>query len=103
MNELVARYRRIDEEFFEELEEILISADVGVMTVMALVDDLKDEVRLRNIKDSEEIQPVITEKLAELLETEGEDTSLHIQKAGPTVILVVGVNGVGKTTSIGKL
>ncbi len=103
MNELVYRYRKVDEEFFEELEELLISADVGVTTVMELVDVLKDEVRLRNIKDTKDIQPVISEKLAELLDKGGEDTSLRIQESGMTVILVVGVNGVGKTTSIGKL
>jgi fused signal recognition particle receptor len=103
MNELVYKYRKVDEDFFEELEELLISSDVGVTTVLELIDELKDEVRLRNIKDTKEIQPVISEKLAELLEKEGDDTSLQIQENGMTVILVVGVNGVGKTTSIGKL
>ncbi|WP_332690202.1 signal recognition particle-docking protein FtsY [Halalkalibacter lacteus] len=103
MNELVYKYRKVDEDFFEELEELLISSDVGVTTVMELIDRLKDEVRLRNIKDTKEIQPVISEKLAELLEKEGDDTTLKLQESGMTVILVVGVNGVGKTTSIGKL
>ncbi|OLO40864.1 signal recognition particle-docking protein FtsY [Alkalihalophilus pseudofirmus] len=103
MNELVARYRKVDEDFFEELEELLISSDVGVATVMELIDDLKDEVRLRNIKDTSEIQPVISEKLAELLQKEEEDTSLNIQDNAMTVILFVGVNGVGKTTTIGKM
>ncbi|WP_100373233.1 signal recognition particle-docking protein FtsY [Bacillus sp. FJAT-45037] len=103
MNELVYRYRKVDEEFFEELEDILIGADVGVTTVMKLIDQLKDEVKLRNIKDTKDIQPVISEKLAELLEKEGEDATLNIQVDGLTVILVVGVNGVGKTTTIGKL
>jgi fused signal recognition particle receptor len=70
---------------------------------MELIDQLKDEVRLRNIKDTKEIQPVISEKLAELLEKDGDDTALNLQENGMTVILVVGVNGVGKTTSIGKL
>ncbi|ADC48135.1 MULTISPECIES: signal recognition particle-docking protein FtsY [Alkalihalophilus] len=103
MNELVYRYRKVDEEFFEELEDILIGADVGVNTVMTLIDDLKDEVRIRNIKDTKDIQPVISEKLAELLQKEEEDAALNIQTDGMTVILVVGVNGVGKTTTIGKL
>ncbi|MED4127327.1 MULTISPECIES: signal recognition particle-docking protein FtsY [Shouchella] len=103
MNELVARYRKVDEDFFEELEELLISADVGVSNVMELVDELKEEVKLRNIKDTADIQPVISEKLAGLLEKDGDDTTLNIQEQELTVILVVGVNGVGKTTSIGKL
>ncbi|SFE39630.1 signal recognition particle-docking protein FtsY [Alteribacillus iranensis] len=103
MNELFAQYRSVDEEFFEELEEILIGADVGVSTVLELIDELKDEVKLRNIKDSTEIAPVISEKLAEKLDKSGEDTELNIQKDGMTVILFVGVNGVGKTTTIGKV
>lgn len=103
MNELVSRYRKVDEDFFEELEEILISSDVGVTTVLELIDQLKDEVRLRNIKDTEEIQPVISEKLAALLQKEDDDVRLNIQEDGMTVILFVGVNGVGKTTTIGKM
>lgn len=103
MNELVSRYRKVDEDFFEELEELLISADVGVTTVMDLIEVLKDEVRLQNIKDTKDIQPVISEKLAELLQKEEEDASLNLQADSMTVILFVGVNGVGKTTTIGKM
>ncbi|MBU9720288.1 MULTISPECIES: signal recognition particle-docking protein FtsY [Bacillaceae] len=103
MNDLVKNYRKVDEEFFEELEEILISADVGVHTVMDLIDDLKDEARTRNIKEAVDIQPVISEKLAELLQKSEEETELNIQEDSLTVILMVGVNGVGKTTTIGKL
>lgn len=103
MNELVYRYRKVDEDFFDELEEILISADVGVNTVLSLVDTLKDEVRHRNIKETSEILPVISEKLAEFLEKENDENRLRLQENGMTVILVVGVNGVGKTTSIAKL
>ncbi|WP_017727279.1 signal recognition particle-docking protein FtsY [Halalkalibacterium ligniniphilum] len=103
MNELVYKYRKVDEDFFEELEELLISADVGVTTVLELIDELKDEVRLRNIKDTKDIQPVISEKLAELLSKDGESVSLNMQTDGMTVILFVGVNGVGKTTTIGKM
>ncbi|OIJ13194.1 signal recognition particle-docking protein FtsY [Anaerobacillus alkalilacustris] len=103
MNDLVKNYRSVDEEFFEELEELLISADVGVTTVMELIDELKDVARTRNIKNSEELQPVISEKLAELLEKNEEDTKLNIQESSMTIILFVGVNGVGKTTTIGKL
>lgn len=103
MNDLVKNYRSVDEEFFEELEELLISADVGVTTVMELIDELKDVARSRNIKDSEQLQPVISEKLAELLQKDEEDSRLKLQENGMTVILMVGVNGVGKTTTIGKL
>jgi fused signal recognition particle receptor len=103
MNDLVKNYRSVDEEFFEELEELLISADVGVTTVMDLIDELKDVARTRNIKESAELQPVISEKLAELLQKNEQDSKLNIQETGMTVILFVGVNGVGKTTTIGKL
>ncbi|MFD1735787.1 signal recognition particle-docking protein FtsY [Bacillus salitolerans] len=104
VNDLVYRYRKVDEDFFEELEEILISADVGVQTVMELIDELKDEVKKRNIQDPKDVQSVISEKLVEIYngDTDEEQASLNI-KEGLTVILVVGVNGVGKTTSIGKL
>jgi fused signal recognition particle receptor len=104
VNELVARYRKVDEDFFEELEEILIQADVGFDTVMELIDQLKMEVKLRNISDTREVQSVISEKLVEIYQGDGEATSsLNIQEEGLTVILFVGVNGVGKTTTIGKL
>lgn len=104
VNDLVARYRKVDEDFFEELEEILIGADVGVNTVMELIDELRMEVKRRNIQDPREVQAVISEKLVEIYEA-GEDISprINMQEEGLTVILVVGVNGVGKTTSIGKL
>jgi fused signal recognition particle receptor len=104
VNDLIARYRKVDEEFFEELEEILISADVGVNTVMELVDELKMEVKRRNIQDPKEMKAVISEKLVEIYR--GDDDAkaeLNIQENGLTVILFVGVNGVGKTTTIGKL
>lgn len=103
INNLVKNYRKVDEEFFEELEEILISADVGVTTVMDLIGILKDEARTRNIKDTEELQSVISEKLAEMLQTSDSEEKLNIQEGVMTVMLVVGVNGVGKTTTIGKL
>jgi fused signal recognition particle receptor len=105
VNDLVSRYRKVDEDFFEELEEILIGADVGFETVMELVEELKKEVKRRNIQDPVEVQSVISEKLIEIYEG-GEDESssqLNIQENGLTVILFVGVNGVGKTTTIGKL
>ncbi len=103
VNDLVKRYRKVNEEFFEELEEILISADVGVSTVLDLIDVLKDEAREKNIQDPNELKSVITDKLAEFLNKGERDTRLNIQEGAMTVILVVGVNGVGKTTTIGKL
>ena len=104
VNELVARYRKVDEDFFEELEEILIQADVGFETVMQLIDELKMEVKRRNISDTSEVQAVISEKLVDIYQSGEDDTSeLNIQNDGLTVILFVGVNGVGKTTTIGKL
>ncbi|MED1202103.1 signal recognition particle-docking protein FtsY [Heyndrickxia acidicola] len=104
VNDLVARYRKVDEDFFEELEEILIQADVGFNTVMELIEELKMEVKRKNIKETADVQSVISEKLVEIYEN-GQDTSstLNIQDNGLTVVLFVGVNGVGKTTTIGKL
>ncbi|MEH7122894.1 signal recognition particle-docking protein FtsY [Bacillus sp. JJ1532] len=104
VNDLVSRYRKIDEDFFEELEEILIQADVGFDTVMKLVEELKSEVKRKNIQDPKEVQSVISEKLVEIYEAGGKSSSeLNIQSDSLTVILFVGVNGVGKTTTIGKL
>lgn len=104
VNDLVYRYRKVDEDFFEELEEILIGADVGVATVMELIDQLRDEVKRRNIQDPKEVQAVISEKLVEIYKGNGNfSNELNIQKEGLTVILFVGVNGVGKTTTIGKM
>ncbi|MFD1928730.1 signal recognition particle-docking protein FtsY [Sporosarcina siberiensis] len=104
VNDLVARFREIDEEFFEELEELLLQADVGVETVMELIDQLKLEVQRKNKKDTAGIQSVISEKLVEIYNAGEElDVRLNIQEDELTVILMVGVNGVGKTTTIGKL
>ncbi|WP_156289037.1 signal recognition particle-docking protein FtsY [Oceanobacillus salinisoli] len=105
INDLIARYRKVDEDFFEELEEVLISADVGVMTVMDLIDELKMEVKRQNIKDTKEVKNVISEKLVEIYygDENEEIEKLKVKEDELSVILVVGVNGVGKTTSIGKL
>ncbi|EIY5795652.1 signal recognition particle-docking protein FtsY [Enterococcus faecium] len=105
MNELFANFRTVDEDFFEELEETLIGADVGFETAIRITEALRQEVKLRNAKKSTEVQNAIIEKLVDLYEAEGinEVNELNIQEDGLTVILFVGVNGVGKTTSIGKL
>lgn len=102
VEELITRRKKIDEAFYEELEEILIGADVGVNTVMGLIDDLRAEVKKRKIEDAAELQPVLSEKLVGLLKND-ESTALQMAESGMTVILFVGVNGVGKTTTIGKL
>lgn len=105
MNELFANFRSVDEDFFEEVEETLIGADVGFETSMRIAEELRQEVKLKNIKKPAAVQNAIIEKLVDLYEAEGmnEVNDLNIQPNGLTVMLFVGVNGVGKTTSIGKL
>src|SRR5699024_1453846 len=105
INDLIARYRLVDEDFFEELEEVLISSDVGVMTVMDLIEELRLEVQRKNIQETKAMTEVISEKLVEIYYgDDNEDIEeINFQKDDLTVILVVGVNVVGKTTSIGKL
>ena len=105
VNDLVARYRTVDEEFFEELEEMLISAGVGVETVMELSEEWGMEVKRRNIKDTEQVKEVISEKLVEIYYGDDEESieELSLNEDGLSVVLIVGVNGVGKTTTIGKL
>jgi fused signal recognition particle receptor len=102
VEDLFVRRKKIDEEFYEELEEILIGADVGVNTVMDLMDELRAEVKKRRIEDASDLRPILSEKLIGLLDAEG-DATLTMAPSGLTVILFVGVNGVGKTTTIGKL
>jgi len=103
VEELFSRRKKIDEAFFEELEEILIGADVGVNTVMGLIDELRAEVKKRKIEAPSELQPILSEKLVDMLRGTGEEAGLKENPNGITVILFVGVNGVGKTTTIGKL
>ena len=104
-NAFMANFRSVDEDFFDDLEETLIGADVGAQTALQLTDELRDEVKLQNAKSKQEISEVIIDKLVDLYRSQGvnEDASMHFAPEGPTVILLVGVNGVGKTTTIGKL
>ncbi len=105
LNALAARYREINEDYFDELEEILIEADIGVKIVMDIIDETKKEVRLEKIKTPEEINETLVDKMFIYYAKGGEDmdTEINFNENGLTVILVVGVNGVGKTTSIAKL
>ncbi|HHQ3721421.1 TPA: signal recognition particle-docking protein FtsY [Streptococcus pneumoniae] len=103
LNAFFANFRSVDEEFFEELEELLILSDVGVQVASNLTEELRYEAKLENAKKPDVLRRVIIEKLVELYEKDGNyDESIHFQD-GLTVMLFVGVNGVGKTTSIGKL
>lgn len=103
LNEFFANFRRVDEEFFEELEEMLILSDVGVNVATQLTEDLRYEARLENVKKTEDLQRLIIEKLVDIYEKD-DVYKEHINfQDGLTVMLFVGVNGVGKTTSIGKL
>ncbi|PTM59089.1 signal recognition particle-docking protein FtsY [Desmospora activa] len=94
---------KIDEELYEELEDILIGADVGVDTTMEIVDRLRQEVKERRIKDPAELKPLMSEILVELLQGDDGETVVNVQEGALTIFLFVGVNGVGKTTTIGKL
>ncbi|GEC88182.1 MULTISPECIES: signal recognition particle-docking protein FtsY [Brevibacillus] len=104
VEDLVRRYKKIDDDFFDELEEILITSDVGVNTVMELIDDLRTEVRKQKIENAIDLQPILSEKLVALLKNDdAADTTLNVEDGRLNVILFVGVNGVGKTTTIGKM
>lgn len=105
LNALFANFRTVDEDFFEDLEEMLIESDVGFETAVRLSDELREEVKLKNAKDPKAVSRVIVEKLVDMYGEagKGEDNQLHFAEEGPTVFLFVGVNGAGKTTTVGKL
>ncbi|WP_436876233.1 signal recognition particle-docking protein FtsY [Mammaliicoccus sciuri] len=104
LNDLLAVYRKVDEDFFEALEGMLIQADVGFNTVMELVDELRMEAKRQNISETSELREVIVEKIVEIYVQDDEDIDrMNIENDRLNVILMVGVNGVGKTTTIGKL
>lgn len=98
------KYTKVNEEYFEELEELLIKADIGVNTVVTFMDRLRSRVKKENIVDTNYLQEVIVDELFLIYVNEESLTDkINMQSDGPTVILMVGVNGVGKTTTIGKL
>lgn len=102
-NELFANFRTVDEEFFEELEETLIMSDVGVDLAMEITEELRKEAKLVNAKSTDDLRQLIIEKIVDKFDGEKLPSRLDIQPEGLTVLLFVGVNGVGKTTTIGKL
>ena len=104
LNSLNKKYKKVTDEYFEELEEILIMADIGVNTVMGFIDKLKKRVKSENIVDVEDLKEVIVDELFIIyVNNQVIVNKINYSSSGPTVILFVGVNGVGKTTTIGKL
>ena len=102
--ELRARYAKVDEEYFEELEQILILSDVGVQTALNIVEATRDEAKLKGITDTAQINEVLVDKMfIAYANNDVVDTEIQFDESGLTVVMVVGVNGVGKTTSIAKL
>ena len=100
ITELVGMSAKVDEDFLEELEMILLTADVGVKTTEKLIDDVRQAAKKKEIKGTEDVLPFLKKQIAAMLKDDGVRTRIG---AHPTVIWVVGVNGVGKTTTIGKL
>ena len=103
LKNLFTRNVKIDDDLYEELEEILISADIGMTSTVEIVDQLREEIKKRNIKNSEDIYPVLKEIMIEKLDENNLNNELNIKNKELSIILVIGVNGVGKTTTIGKL
>lgn len=104
LSNLSVKYKNISEDYFEELENILIMADIGVNTVMSFVDRLKDRVKKEKITDSSVLKEIIVDELFIMYVGNNIiDSKIHFSEEGPTIILFVGVNGVGKTTTIGKI
>ncbi len=101
---LNSKYKKVSNEYFDELEEILIMADIGVDTVMNFIDKLKKRVKKENITDSEDLREIIVDEMFIIyVNNEIVVNKINYNSEGPTVILFVGVNGVGKTTTIGKI
>ena len=100
INNVFNNFRKVDEEFLDELEEVLIMSDIGMDTSIKIISNLRERIKKENIKDEEDVKQVLREEMQKILDVT--DISLHLDTK-PSVILVVGVNGVGKTTSIGKI
>ena len=100
INNVFSNFRKVDEEFLDELEEILIMSDIGMDTSVKIIDNLRNRIKKEKIEDEEAVKQALREEMQKILDVT--DISLHLNTK-PSVILVVGVNGVGKTTSIGKI
>ena len=100
INNVFSNFRKVDEEFLDELEEVLIMSDIGMDTSIKIIGSLRERIKKENIKDEEDVKQALREEMQKILDVT--DISLHLNTQ-PSVILVVGVNGVGKTTSIGKM
>jgi len=104
LKKLFSNYNEITDELFDELEEIFVMADIGVDTVVKFIDELKEDPRVKNLKNAKELQPIIVDKMFDIyLKGEIVNSNLRFNKNGLTVFLFVGVNGVGKTTTIAKI
>ena len=99
VNEVVKSFRKVDEDLLEELEEVMICADMGASTTERVIEELRDRIKSEKIKDADDVKVALAEILRDMV---GEGEPLHLDTT-PAVILVIGVNGVGKTTSIGKI
>lgn len=100
INDVFSNFRKVDEELLEELEEVLIMSDVGSGTTLEIIDRLRNKIKKENINEAEEVKRALKQVIKEILDNE--DSTLKLE-TNPAIILVVGVNGVGKTTSIGKI
>lgn len=103
LTNLFTRNVKIDDDLYDELEEILISADIGMNSTIEIVDELRGEIKKQSIKEADKIYPVLKEIMIKKLDENNLDNEIKFEKGKLTVILVIGVNGVGKTTTIGKL
>ena len=102
INDILGNYVKIDDDMMEDLEDLLISSDMGMETTMTLIDRLKDRIREKQIQDPKEVKGLLAEEIRAILEGDPEKNRLKVDPS-PAIILIVGVNGVGKTTTIGKL